>query len=284
LRLLRDPAIRGPSGAGTGSRFSRRQGFWCDGAPGAEPHRAGHHRLRLDRGRGGARLPGARPLRRPGRTVDPPPLSLPLPRRRRDRRSPAIGGEGVPLPGYSRPAHRHGDPAPDGRTYGPAAIYRMLDRLRAGVPDLFLRTSLIVGFPGETRAAFDRLLRLSTRPGGTFSGLPYSRKRGLRVPDGVAGAGADEGRARAPGARRPGDLLAACNASRIGQTLDVLVEKTGARERRSAVTGTGAGGRRLRDPLRIRRGTGFHCPRPCDRCERVGFARVVLRSGGSESG
>jgi ribosomal protein S12 methylthiotransferase len=118
-----------------------------------------------------------------------------------------------------------------GRTYGPDAIYRMLDRLRDKVPGLFLRTSLIVGFPGETRAAFDRLLRFVDEARWDYLGVfPYSREEGTsafgmssQVPE----------RTKEERARRvrdaQADLLAARNASRIGQILDVLVEKTAPR-------------------------------------------------------
>ena len=118
-----------------------------------------------------------------------------------------------------------------GRTYGPDAIYRMLDRLRAGVPGLFLRTSLIVGFPGETRAAFDRLLRFVDEARWDYLGVfPYSREEGtpaFRMSSQVPERTKEERARRVRDAQA--DLLAARNASRIGQTLDVLVEKSGAR-------------------------------------------------------
>ena len=118
-----------------------------------------------------------------------------------------------------------------GRTYGPDDIYRMLDRLRGGVPGLFLRTSLIVGFPGETRAAFDRLLRFVDDAGWDYLGVfPYSREEGTSafgMPSQVPERTKEERARRVRDAQA--DLLAARNASRIGQTLDVLVEKTGAR-------------------------------------------------------
>ncbi len=118
-----------------------------------------------------------------------------------------------------------------GRTYGPDAIYRMLDRLRDGVPGLFLRTSLIVGFPGETRGAFDRLLRFVGEDRWDYLGVfPYSREEGtpaFRMPSQVPERTKEERARRVRDAQA--DLLAARNASRIGQTLDVLVEKTGPR-------------------------------------------------------
>ncbi len=39
-----------------------------------------------------------------------------------------------------------------------AALSRLLDKIRTRIPDVVLRTSFIVGFPGETDEAFDRLL------------------------------------------------------------------------------------------------------------------------------
>jgi ribosomal protein S12 methylthiotransferase len=118
-----------------------------------------------------------------------------------------------------------------GRTYGPDAIYRMLDRLRDGVPGLFLRTSLIVGFPGETRAAYDRLLRFVDEARWDYLGVfPYSREEGTSafgMPSQVPERTKEERARRVRDAQA--DLLSARNASRIGQTLDVLVEKAGAR-------------------------------------------------------
>ena len=120
-----------------------------------------------------------------------------------------------------------------GRTYGPDAVYRMLDRLRAGVPGIFLRTSLIVGFPGETRAAFDRLLRFVDESRWDYLGVfPFSREEGTPaygMPSQVPERTKEERARRVRDAQA--DLLAARNRSQIGQTLDVLVEKTGPRGR-----------------------------------------------------
>lgn len=46
-----------------------------------------------------------------------------------------------------------------GRSKGPEAIRRAVDNLRKAVPDVALRTSVIVGFPGETEADFKILVR-----------------------------------------------------------------------------------------------------------------------------
>ena len=39
-----------------------------------------------------------------------------------------------------------------------AQLTETIGRLRAAIPSLALRTSVVVGFPGETEAAFDNLL------------------------------------------------------------------------------------------------------------------------------
>lgn len=66
-----------------------------------------------------------------------------------------------------------------GRKGASDRIYRMLDKLRNEIPDIVLRTSLMVGFPGETDADFKKLEKF-TREGwfdhvGVFS---YSHEEG----------------------------------------------------------------------------------------------------------
>ncbi len=45
-----------------------------------------------------------------------------------------------------------------GRHYGRKELFRLFENIRATVPEASLRTTVIVGFPGETDADFDRLL------------------------------------------------------------------------------------------------------------------------------
>ena len=48
-----------------------------------------------------------------------------------------------------------------GRQYTQDDLYRLFDRIRTLVPDAVLRTTIIVGFPGETDSDFDQLLRFA---------------------------------------------------------------------------------------------------------------------------
>ncbi|GAB4228702.1 MAG: 30S ribosomal protein S12 methylthiotransferase RimO [Deltaproteobacteria bacterium] len=113
-----------------------------------------------------------------------------------------------------------------GRTYTPDDVRRMLDRLRAGVPGIYLRTSLIVGFPGETRAAFDRLLRFVHEAKWDYLGVfPYSREEGTPAYGMASQVPERRKEERADRVRDvQADLLAARNASLVGETLEVLVE------------------------------------------------------------
>lgn len=120
-----------------------------------------------------------------------------------------------------------------GRRYGPSDVLRMLERVRAGIPGVFLRTSLIVGFPGETRSAFDRLLRFVHDSRWDYLGVfPYSREEGTpayAMPSQVPEPLKEERARRVRDAQA--DILAARNAALVGETLDVLVEKTAPRGR-----------------------------------------------------
>jgi ribosomal protein S12 methylthiotransferase len=63
-----------------------------------------------------------------------------------------------------------------------AHIERLIDKLRAGIPELAIRTTFIVGFPGETDEEFDSLLKFIE--GNRFERLgifKYSREEGSRA-------------------------------------------------------------------------------------------------------
>lgn len=78
----------------------------------------------------------------------------------------------------------------------------LLQRLRDRIPDLTLRTSFIVGFPGETREQFDKLLEFVKE--GHFERVgvfPYSREEGT------------------PAAKLPEQVLARTKKSRLNQLM-----------------------------------------------------------------
>jgi tRNA-2-methylthio-N6-dimethylallyladenosine synthase len=79
------------------------------------------------------------------------------------------------------------------RTYSRERYLRLVDELRAGIPDLALTTDIIVGFPGETERDFEETLEVAedVRFDGAFT-FVYSPRQGTeaatmpdQVPDGV---------------------------------------------------------------------------------------------------
>lgn len=119
------------------------------------------------------------------------------------------------------------------RRYGPDDIWALLERVREQVPGIFLRTSVIVGFPGETPAAFDRLLRFVHASRWDYLGVfPYSREEGTPA---YAMARQVSEAVKQQRARRirdaQADILAARNAGMAGEEIEVLVEETRGRGR-----------------------------------------------------
>lgn len=120
-----------------------------------------------------------------------------------------------------------------GRRYGPDEVWTLLSRLRERVPGIFLRTSLIVGFPGESRAAFHRLLRFVHDSRWDYLGVfSYSREEGTPAYAMARQVGEAVKRERA---RRiqdvQADILALRNTGMAGQEIEVLVEETRGRGR-----------------------------------------------------
>jgi tRNA-2-methylthio-N6-dimethylallyladenosine synthase len=68
------------------------------------------------------------------------------------------------------------------RTYSRERYLRLVDELRAGIPDLALTTDLIVGFPGETDAEFEETVRAVEEIGyeGAFT-FVYSPRQGTEA-------------------------------------------------------------------------------------------------------
>ena len=70
------------------------------------------------------------------------------------------------------------------RGYGRDRLTQMVDDLRANVPDVALRTTVIVGFPGETDADFEELLDFArTSRFDRLGAFRYSLEEGSRAAD-----------------------------------------------------------------------------------------------------
>jgi ribosomal protein S12 methylthiotransferase len=109
--------------------------------------------------------------------------------------------------------------------HGEAAL-RLLDRIRARLPGVAIRTSLIVGFPGEGRAEFDALRRFVEAARFDHLGVfTYSREPGrpaARWGDPVLRSVKE--RRRTILMERQAEISLALNRARIGARFPVLFE------------------------------------------------------------
>jgi ribosomal protein S12 methylthiotransferase len=112
------------------------------------------------------------------------------------------------------------------RRHTRAETESIIDRLRAAIPGLVLRTTFIVGFPGETDAEFEELLafvndrkfeRLGVFPYSFEADTPAAKLPG-HLPDDVKAARRDA----VMQAQQP--IAFGFNASLVGRTLEVLVD------------------------------------------------------------
>jgi ribosomal protein S12 methylthiotransferase len=136
--------------------------------------------------------------------------------------------EGKVLPYLDIP-FQHGSPSVLKRMKRPAAAEGTLDRLRAWrrvCPDLVLRSTFIVGFPGETEAEFEELLAwLDEAQLDRVGAFKYSPVEGARAND--AGAHVDPAIQEERLARfmeRAQRISAARLATRVGREETVLVD------------------------------------------------------------
>ncbi len=113
-----------------------------------------------------------------------------------------------------------------GRGYGRDDLYRLFDRIRTKAPDAALRTTAIVGFPGETDEAFEQLMRLAREIRFDHLGaFIYSDSEDLPshgLPDHVPGPAAQERFDRLMTLQAGVSL--ARNRMHIGKRMPVLVE------------------------------------------------------------
>lgn len=109
---------------------------------------------------------------------------------------------------------------------GSASDYlALINRVRAAIPDVTLRTTLIAGFPGETEDDFDELKDFIEEAELDYIGVfPYSREEGTRAYNMENQVPEEEKLARAQEIRDLADDLCAPRiAARIGLEADVLV-------------------------------------------------------------
>ena len=107
-----------------------------------------------------------------------------------------------------------------------AGLRELLGRIRSAVPDIALRTTFLVGFPGETESDFDELMELveETRF-ERLGGFAFSCEEGTHaatLPDQVDPEIAQERLARLMS--RQSEISLEINESRIGRTMKVLVD------------------------------------------------------------
>ncbi|HEX3409705.1 MAG TPA: 30S ribosomal protein S12 methylthiotransferase RimO [Candidatus Binataceae bacterium] len=107
-----------------------------------------------------------------------------------------------------------------------AALSKLLDRIRSKIPGVALRTSFIVGFPGEDDAAFARLLDFVRREQFDRVGVfTYSREENtdaFQLPDQVPERVKRERRAALMEAQAEISLIK--NRQLVGREIEVLVE------------------------------------------------------------
>ena len=103
------------------------------------------------------------------------------------------------------------------RTYSRERYLRLVDELRAAIPDLALTTDLIVGFPGETEAEFEQTVSAVEEVGydGAFT-FVYSPRQGTET------------------AAMPGQIPEAVKHERIERLVEV-VQRIGERRNRGRV-------------------------------------------------
>jgi ribosomal protein S12 methylthiotransferase len=106
---------------------------------------------------------------------------------------------------------------------------RLIERLRAAMPDLALRTTFIVGYPGETEAEFEALLdfveEMRFAHVGAFAYSPEVGTPAYELPDPVADEVVEERYDRLMTLQQ--EISLAVNQTQVGRRLDVLVEGQG---------------------------------------------------------
>ncbi len=127
---------------------------------------------------------------------------------------------------------QHGDPRTLRRMRRPSrleTVYEHIEKLRAAMPDIALRTTFIVGYPGETEEEFAGLLdfvrAIEFDKVGAFTFSPEPGTPAAELPDQVDDEVKQERYARLMEVQQPISLRK--NQAQVGKLLDVLVEGEG---------------------------------------------------------
>ncbi len=154
------------------------------------------------------------------------------------------------------------------RPTGRGNLLGMIERIRERVPGVAIRTSFIVGFPGETETDFETLLRFVEAARfdnvGVFTYSDEENTTSYDLPDRVPTRVKQARRRKLMSLQKR--ISARRNRARVGERLTVLVEGTHP-DTRPAPDGPdrlpGSGDRRPGHPERRHRGSGYlrHLPR-----------------------
>ena len=126
---------------------------------------------------------------------------------------------------------QHAHPETLTRMKRPNAVVtrRMLDDLRRAMPEIVIRTTFIVGFPGETEEEFSYLLDfVEEQKFDRMGAFEYSREEGTsayHLPNQVKAKTKERRRSRLMQAQQ--EISLAKNRAWVGRTLDVLLEGAG---------------------------------------------------------
>jgi ribosomal protein S12 methylthiotransferase len=127
---------------------------------------------------------------------------------------------------------QHGDPRTLRRMHRPSRlemVYDHVEKLRSAMPDMTLRTTFIVGYPGETEEEFQGLLdfveAIEFDKVGAFTFSPEPDTPAALQADPVADEIKEERYARLMSTQQPISLRK--NQAQLGRVMDILIEGEG---------------------------------------------------------
>ena len=107
------------------------------------------------------------------------------------------------------------------------SIKNTMDRLKAAMPDIHVRTTLIVGFPGETEDDYDQLVDfVETERFARLGVFAYSQEEGTEAGDREDQIDEEIKEVRLDGImRRQLDISLEYNQAKVGETFEVIVDE-----------------------------------------------------------